>query len=91
KRPEIQRKPIAPILSSNITDQRSPFFGSQPPPFAKVSIKRIMVQGVACPNGRPQHSEITPVVDFGPNFADLSRMTETETEKDIAKTDVEIL
>ncbi len=50
-----------------------------------------MVQGVACPNGRPQHSEITPVVDFGTNFADLSRMTETETEKDIAKTNVEIL
>ncbi|CAF3817711.1 unnamed protein product [Rotaria sp. Silwood1] len=26
---------------------------NQPPPFAKLSIKRIMVQGVACPNGRP--------------------------------------
>ncbi|CAF3884016.1 unnamed protein product [Rotaria sp. Silwood1] len=42
KRPENPRKPIAPIVSSN-----------QPPPFAKLSIKPIMVQGVACPNGRP--------------------------------------
>ncbi|CAF4043552.1 unnamed protein product [Rotaria sordida] len=36
KRPENSRKPIAPIVSSN-----------QPPPFAKLNIKRIMVQDVA--------------------------------------------
>ena len=51
-----------------------------------------MVQGVACPNGRPQHGgEIPSVVDFGPNFADLSRGGETENEKEIAKTNVELL
>lgn len=50
-----------------------------------------MLQGVACPKGRPQHSEITPVVDFGPNFADLSRATESEREKDIAKNNMEVM
>ncbi|CAF0865986.1 unnamed protein product [Rotaria sordida] len=91
KRPENQRKPIAPIVSRNITDNRSPFFGNQPPPFAKLSIKRIMAQGVACPNGRPQHSETSSVIDFGPNFADLSRLGEIENDKDIAKTNIELL
>ncbi len=65
--------------------------GSQPPPFAKVVIKRIMSQGVACPNGRPQHGETSAIVDFGPNFADLSRTSETENEKEVAKTNVELL
>lgn len=65
--------------------------GTQPPPFAKLSIKRIMSQGVACPNGRPLHSETPAVVDFGPNFMDLSRVGETETEKEIAKINVELL
>jgi hypothetical protein len=50
-----------------------------------------MVQGVACPNGRPQHSEISSIVDFGPHFADLSRAGEIETEKEVAKTNVELL
>jgi len=65
--------------------------GVQPPPFAKIIIKRIMTQGVACPNGRPQHGETSSVVDFGPNFADLSRLSETENEKEVAKTNVELL
>ncbi|CAF1444020.1 unnamed protein product [Rotaria sordida] len=47
KRPENSHKPIAPIVSSNITDNRSSFYGNQPPPFAKLNIKRIMVQDVA--------------------------------------------
>jgi hypothetical protein len=50
-----------------------------------------MTQGVACPNGRPQHGETLSVVDFGPNFADLSRTTEIENEKEVAKTNVELL
>ncbi|CAF1379781.1 unnamed protein product [Rotaria sordida] len=51
KRPENSRKPIAPIVSSNITDNRSSFYGNQPPPFAKLNIKRIMVQDndLSCP------------------------------------------
>ncbi|CAF0809451.1 unnamed protein product [Adineta steineri] len=91
KRPEMTRKPISPILSSNITDNRSPFFGTQPPPFAKLTIKRVMAQGVSCPNGRIQHSETSPVIDFGPNFVDLSRTSEVESEKEVAKTNVELL
>jgi hypothetical protein len=50
-----------------------------------------MAQGVACPNGRPQHGVTPAVVDFGPNFADLSRTTEVESEKEVAKTNVELL
>lgn len=50
-----------------------------------------MTQGVACPNGRPQHSESLSIVDFGPNFADLSRTSEIESEKEIVKTNVELL
>jgi len=50
-----------------------------------------MTQGVACPNGRPQHGETSSVIDFGPNFADLSRFSETENEKEIIKTNVELL
>ncbi len=50
-----------------------------------------MTQGVACPNGRPQHSESSSIIDFGPNFADLSRISETENEKEIAKINVELL
>jgi hypothetical protein len=65
--------------------------GSQPSPFAKLSIKRIMTQGVACPNGRPQHGETSSIVDFGPNFADLSRTDEVESDKEVAKTNVELL
>jgi len=65
--------------------------GNQPPPFAKLSIKRIMVQGVACPNGRPQHSETPSIIDFGPNFSDLSRTSDVESEKEVAKTNVELL
>jgi len=65
--------------------------GQQPPPFAKMSIKRIMTQGIACPNGRPQHGESSSTIDFGPNFVDLSRFSETENEKEIVKTNVELL
>jgi hypothetical protein len=65
--------------------------GSQPSPFAKLSIKRIMTQGVSCPNGRPQHGETSSIVDFGPNFADLSRTDEVENDKEVAKTNVELL
>lgn len=50
-----------------------------------------MVQGVACPNGRPQHNQTASVIDFGPNFIDLSRAAETEVDKDVAKTKVELL
>ncbi|CAF2347511.1 unnamed protein product [Rotaria sp. Silwood2] len=81
KRPENRRKQIAPIVSSS----------NQPSPFAKLSTKRIMVQGVACPNGRLQHSETSSVIDFGSNFADLSHVGEIENEKDIAKTNIELL
>jgi len=91
KKPESQRKPIAPILSSNITDNRSPFFGKQPPPFARLSIRRVMVQGVSCPHGRPQHNEHPSIVDFGPNFVDLSRTPEEENEKEVTKTHVDLI
>ncbi|CAF1011801.1 unnamed protein product [Adineta ricciae] len=91
KRPEHHRKPITPILSSNITDNRSPFFGQQPPPFAKLSIKRVMTQGVSCPSGRPQHTETPSVIDFGPDFVDLSRTNEVENDKEVAKSNVELL
>ena len=50
-----------------------------------------MVQGVACPDGRPQHTESAPIVDFGPNFVDLSRANDEESEKDIAKSNVELI
>ena len=50
-----------------------------------------MVQGVSCPNGRPEHGETSSSIDFGPNFADLSRILEAETEKDIAQNNVELL
>lgn len=54
-------------------------------------IKRIMTQGVSCPNGRPHHGESSSVVDFGPNFADLSRVTDMESEKEVSRTNVELL
>ena len=54
-------------------------------------IKRIMTQGVSCPSGRPHHGESSSLVDFGPNFADLSRVTETESEKEVSRTNVELL
>lgn len=110
KKPENPRKPIAPILSSNVTDNRSPFFGNfprakifdelrtsslfsgkQPPPFAKLSIRRVMVQGVACPHGRPQHSDHPSIADFGPNFVDLSRTPEEENEKEVSKSNVDLI
>ena len=109
KKPENPRKPITPILSSNITDNRSPFYGrnsqnetrkrhlisyilgSQPPPFAKIIIRRVMTQGVACPSGRPQHGVTPAPIDFGPNFVDLSRTTEVESEKEVTKPNVELL
>lgn len=69
----------------------SDLLGNQPSPFAKVTIKRIMTQGVACPTGRPQHGESSALVDFGPNFADLSRVSDTESEKEVAKNNVELL
>lgn len=50
-----------------------------------------MVQGVACPNGRPQHTETPSVVDFGPNFVDLSRTPEEENEKEVAKISVDLI
>ena len=50
-----------------------------------------MSQGVACPNGRPLHSETPAVVDFGPSFTDLSRGGETESYKQVAKVNVELL
>lgn len=65
--------------------------GTQPPPFAKITIRRVMSQGVACPNGRPLHSETPAVVDFGPSFTDLSRGGEIESDKEVAKINVELL
>jgi hypothetical protein len=50
-----------------------------------------MVQGVPCPNSRPQHAETLSMIDFGPNFADLSRTHDDETEKETAKNNVELL
>ena len=65
--------------------------GNQPPAFAKLTIKRVMLQGVACPNGRPQHGETSSTVDFGRDFADLSRTSDTESEKEVAKSNMELL
>ena len=50
-----------------------------------------MTQGTACPSGRPQHDGSSSIADFGPHFADLSRISEIESEKEIAKTNVELL
>lgn len=65
--------------------------GKQPPPFARLSIRRVMVQGVSCPHGRPQHNEHPSIVDFGPNFIDLSRTPEEENDKEVAKTHVDLI
>lgn len=50
-----------------------------------------MAQGVSCPNGRPQHTETPAVIDFGPDFADLSRTSEVESDKEVAKTNVDLI
>ena len=50
-----------------------------------------MVQGVACPHGRPQHSDRPSIVDFGPNFVDLSRTPEEENEKEVSKSNVDLI
>ena len=65
--------------------------GNQPSAFAKVTIKRVMLQGVSCPNGRPQHGDTSSTIDFGRDFADLSRASDTDSEKEVAKSTMELL
>ncbi|CAF4330476.1 unnamed protein product [Rotaria sp. Silwood2] len=89
--PKAVHQPCHPCCACDEAKFQFTFQGNQPSPFAKLSTKRIMVQGVACPNGRLQHSETSSVIDFGSNFADLSHVGEIENEKDIAKTNIELL
>ncbi|CAF0985774.1 unnamed protein product [Didymodactylos carnosus] len=94
KKPNNPREPIQPIIVSRISDTRSPFYdetGRQMLPVAKITIKRQMLRGESCPNGRLTHNPNQQQNAAFNDYPDLSRISEMENDKEISKTKVELI